>query len=289
MHHFRTTAAALACSAVLGSVPITAASDAAAPEVRQRVRRRRLQGTLLDPRTTDLSETAAAFLHTKGTEQEAATAEISFDYREDFAVYVHDFAEFNFPAMAVEVGVFDGDFAEKNRHWYRGEYYMVDPVLRPLMQTRLDDWGSRAHFLEKKSTAAAAMFEDESLDWVYIDAKQTYKNVKEDMKVWWPKLKRGGLFSGYDYCVTQKEREQRPDLPWCGVYGDDDKDMSIQGKEIKMRLGKEKASMMKVVRAVQEFAVEYRLEVKNTWEGREGPEYAEPSFLNPSWYMFKPE
>jgi len=288
MHHFRTTAAALACSAVLGSVPVTAASDATAPEKRQRVRRRRLQGTLLDPRTTDLSETAAAFLYMKVTEQEAATAEISFDYREDFAVYVHDFAEDYLPAMAVEVGVFDGDFAEMNRDWYRGEYFMVDPVLRPLMQTRLDDWGSRAHFLEKKSKAAASMFEDESLDWVYIDARHTYKNVKEDMKVWWPKLKSGGLFSGYDYCVTQKEREQYPDVPWCGVYGDDDKDMSIQGKAINMRLGMEKVSMLKVAMAVQEFAAEHGLKVKNTLEGREGPEDDEPSFLNPSWYIFKP-
>jgi len=286
MHLFRTTAAALACSAILVSVRAAAASDAAAPEDEQSVRR--LEKTLLDPRTVDLKATAATYLHAKGTEQQASTAAMSFDSRYNFATYIHDFAEFNGPSKVVEIGVFDGDFAVENTRHLRGEYYMVDVALRPLMQTRLDGMGSRAHFLKMKSTAAASSFEDESLDWIYIDAMHTYKAVKEDLKAWWPKLKRGGLFSGHDYCVRQKEREQRPDLPWCGVYQDDDKNMSSQGKGIK-RAGKEKGSMLGVVKAVQEFAAERAVPVvKHTWEGRKGPEDSGPLSKNPSWYMFKP-
>jgi predicted O-methyltransferase YrrM len=52
------------------------------------------------------------------------------------------------------------------------------------------------------STEVANQFEDESLDTVFIDATHTYEAVKEDIKVWYPKVKKGGILAGDDYVTA---------------------------------------------------------------------------------------
>ena len=60
---------------------------------------------------------------------------------------------------------------------------------------------SRVEILREFSADAVNYFADESLDWVYIDANHGYEAVKEDLRLWWPKVKKGGMFSGHDYAV----------------------------------------------------------------------------------------
>jgi hypothetical protein len=50
-----------------------------------------------------------------------------------------------------------------------------------------------------ESPAAAARFEDLSLDFVFLDARHEYDAVRQDLAAWWPKLRPGGLFAGHDY------------------------------------------------------------------------------------------
>lgn len=49
------------------------------------------------------------------------------------------------------------------------------------------------------SVEGAEMFEDGSLDMVYIDGNHKYEFVKEDIRVWLPKIKKGGFLCGHDY------------------------------------------------------------------------------------------
>jgi len=49
------------------------------------------------------------------------------------------------------------------------------------------------------SIEAAALFEPESIDFVFIDGDHSYEGCAADIKAWFPKLKPGGLLSGHDY------------------------------------------------------------------------------------------
>lgn len=52
------------------------------------------------------------------------------------------------------------------------------------------------------SVAIAPTIPDRSLDFVYIDANHAYDAVLEDLRLWAPKVKVGGVISGHDYCVN---------------------------------------------------------------------------------------
>lgn len=59
--------------------------------------------------------------------------------------------------------------------------------------------------IRMESVEAAKTFEDNSIDFVHIDAAHDYENVMNDIKAWYPKVKPGGLITGDDY-------------GWDGVY-----------------------------------------------------------------------
>lgn len=55
------------------------------------------------------------------------------------------------------------------------------------------------------STEASKQFEDNSLDFVFIDASHQYQDVKNDLKHWLPKVKKGGIIAGHDYVPGHPE------------------------------------------------------------------------------------
>lgn len=60
--------------------------------------------------------------------------------------------------------------------------------------------------LQMASTNAAATFEDESLAFVYIDARHDYCGVCDDLLAYWPKLKKRGVMGGDDYGYSSSWR-----------------------------------------------------------------------------------
>jgi hypothetical protein len=58
---------------------------------------------------------------------------------------------------------------------------------------------SEIKIIRKSSLDALEDFEDESLDWIYIDASHDYDNVKLDILNWHKKVKIEGYIFGDDY------------------------------------------------------------------------------------------
>lgn len=54
------------------------------------------------------------------------------------------------------------------------------------------------------SLEASKLYEDESIDVVFLDASHEYQDVLNDLIAWYPKVKRGGIFSGHDYPTWQQ-------------------------------------------------------------------------------------
>lgn len=57
----------------------------------------------------------------------------------------------------------------------------------------------KAVLIEEDSTVALSSFLDESLDFVFIDTYMTREQAAQDLEQWYPKVKKGGLFSGHDW------------------------------------------------------------------------------------------
>lgn len=54
-------------------------------------------------------------------------------------------------------------------------------------------------WLKDFSAFVAKNFEEESLDFVYIDGNHDYKYVREDIENFWPLTKQGGVLGGHDF------------------------------------------------------------------------------------------
>ena len=64
---------------------------------------------------------------------------------------------------------------------------------------KLGKYGKRSKVVRMFSQGAAKGFTQDSLDFIYIDANHSYTACKEDLELWWPKLRKGGIFAGHDY------------------------------------------------------------------------------------------
>jgi methyltransferase family protein len=131
-------------------------------------------------------------------------------------------------SIGAEIGVFRGDFsAEILRVVRPRQLHLIDPwkfetddIYRESWyggeqgggQARLDSIHDdvRRRFAAEiaagvvrihrsASAEASGEFADGSLDWVYIDGNHLYEFVREDLRLYAPKVKRGGLITGDDY------------------------------------------------------------------------------------------
>ncbi|HEX8527586.1 class I SAM-dependent methyltransferase [Allosphingosinicella sp.] len=140
-----------------------------------------------------------------------------------------------------ELGVYRGEFAETILSRWPGRLLLVDPwrylpdyldswnaddcaAEKNLAETctRLASFTDRIDILRRKSADAANLVADQSLDFVYIDANHSYESTSMDLKLWYPKVRAGGLVSGHDYFDALADDDLEPDLrSWNKVFAPD--------------------------------------------------------------------
>lgn len=49
------------------------------------------------------------------------------------------------------------------------------------------------------SSIGATFFDDQTVDFVFIDGDHNYEGIKADIPAWLPKVKNGGVIAGHDY------------------------------------------------------------------------------------------
>lgn len=92
-------------------------------------------------------------------------------------------------------------YQDWNRSTLSDRPAMYDHTMRR-MQSYITQ--GRFEMIRDYSDNAIDRFEDESLDFIFIDGLHTYEQVKLDCNNYYRKLKSGGLFSGHDFTVIDE-------------------------------------------------------------------------------------
>lgn len=201
--------------------------------------------------------------------------DLRIDDRSQFALLLN---QLNLVGTAVEIGVFRGDFAYELLQNWRGEsLYLIDPWTHlndyidswnltdeqmaenfEITQMKLSAFNSKVHFLRMRSEEAVGLIDNESCDFIYVDANHSYKHTKNDIHLWYPKLKTGGIMAGHDYYDAIADNDLEP------ILNNEEKDIN-----------KEDLTSYGVKSAVDEFVREKGIQLYVTKE------------MYPSWYFFK--
>ena len=73
-----------------------------------------------------------------------------------------------------------------------------------VISERLRHIKDKVEIYNESSKTCHNKFTDASVDMIYIDTLHDYKNTKEHLELYAPKVKRGGFICGHDYHFTQK-------------------------------------------------------------------------------------
>eukprot|EP00927_Polykrikos_kofoidii_P014337 TRINITY_DN1627_c0_g1_i1.p1 TRINITY_DN1627_c0_g1~~TRINITY_DN1627_c0_g1_i1.p1 ORF type:complete len:553 (-),score=77.70 TRINITY_DN1627_c0_g1_i1:152-1705(-) len=88
-------------------------------------------------------------------------------------------------------------------------YVGADPTIRQSVRDAYVRFGDRARL---RAQTSAELHEelpgDETFDFVFIDGPHTYGNVRNDIKLWLSRVRRGGIIAGHDFTAAH------PPLLW---------------------------------------------------------------------------
>lgn len=125
--------------------------------------------------------------------------------------------------IGVEIGVKKGHFSKVLLdNWKCKKLYLIDPWCNQDAttydethhnhsqdyedcKTLLNEYSDKFEMIRKFSHEAHQYFENESLDFIYIDGNHSYENVKQDLELWYPKLVKHGIICGDDYTTIPQE------------------------------------------------------------------------------------
>lgn len=111
--------------------------------------------------------------------------------------------------------------------------YLVDPYLPYVeddvlltryqngfseMKKNLKRFWSRIVFIQKKSSEAVTQVEG-GLDFVYVDGNHSYPFVRDDIRLYFGKVREGGVFGGHDFNFEEHYGVVKAVLEWIEETG----------------------------------------------------------------------
>ncbi len=105
--------------------------------------------------------------------------------------------------VVAEIGV---DYCHIGKYVYANcpsveKYICVDLVRHTDREVPVFIKDPRTVYHQMYSSSAHVLVPDDSLDFLYIDANHEYPGVCEDIQLWVPKVKIGGIIAGHDFSV----------------------------------------------------------------------------------------
>ena len=86
--------------------------------------------------------------------------------------------------------------------WNGRNLHEREDVYQSVMK-RLENYSDRFDLIRQTSDSAVTLFDDESLDFIFIDGLHTYDQLTKDCDNYYWKLKPGALFSGHDFTAIE--------------------------------------------------------------------------------------
>jgi hypothetical protein len=98
---------------------------------------------------------------------------------------------------------FCGSATDVNIQWHA-----LNHDIRGLLETGLRKFKiyNNVVIMAEASESAAKNIQDESLDFVFIDAEHDHKSVKSDIECWLPKIKDNGIIAGHDWNLQSVQK-----------------------------------------------------------------------------------
>ena len=107
--------------------------------------------------------------------------------------------------IGAEVGVKLAEHAEEIieslpiKHLHLIDLYVTWPQYEKVAKDRMEKYPQRVSWNIKHSFEAVKNYENEFFDFVYLDDDHGKEHVEEELDLWYPKIKPGGVLCGHDY------------------------------------------------------------------------------------------
>lgn len=99
----------------------------------------------------------------------------------------------------IKVHAVDTWLGSINEVYHMQDVHVKSDTLYDLFLNNIKPCGDVVTPIRKTSVQASSLYQDSSLDVVFIDASHDYDSVKQDIIHWLPKVKPGGYLAGHDY------------------------------------------------------------------------------------------
>lgn len=115
---------------------------------------------------------------------------------------IYDIGKLGLDLKGVEIGSYIGESSLMFLSYpHIRRLICIDQAIQKLLLKRLSSFidSGRCIPLEMLSSDAHDSISETDFDFIYIDGDHSYESVKNDIEMWYPRVRMGGILCGHDY------------------------------------------------------------------------------------------